>query len=154
MHHYVESGLNQVWLRNGYVEEITAYGPTIAFGNIDSLHRAIALSIIDIVGKLKAEHIRFLRRNLGMSRRRLGDWLGVAERRLVLWEEGRRPITLGSDKLLRLVVKAHLSPHTTLRQALAELNDVDRATGDCTLVFAAAGETWERFHGVSDSGTE
>lgn len=154
MYHYVESGLNQVWLRNGYVEEITAYGPTIAFRNIASLHKAIALSIIDVVGKFKAQEIRFLRQNLGMSRRHLGDWLGVAERRLVLWEEGRRPITLGADKMLRLVVKAHLSPRTTLRQALAELNEVNRATGDCTLVFAATRETWERFHGVADAGSE
>ena len=43
MYHFIESGLPNIWLRNGYTEENSPYGPTVAFEDIFGLHRAIAM---------------------------------------------------------------------------------------------------------------
>ncbi len=47
MHHYVESGLDNVWLANGYTIHKTKYGEGVSIDNTDALHRAIAAKIIN-----------------------------------------------------------------------------------------------------------
>ncbi|TWP39194.1 transcriptional regulator, partial [Xylella fastidiosa subsp. fastidiosa] len=38
MYHYTESGLGNVWLRNGFTVHKTPYGDGIAIDNLPSLH--------------------------------------------------------------------------------------------------------------------
>lgn len=40
-HHYIESGLRNIWLVNSFKHHKTAYGNGIAFDNIEGLHREI-----------------------------------------------------------------------------------------------------------------
>jgi DNA-binding transcriptional regulator YiaG len=143
MYHYVESGLDNVWLRNGYIEEETAYGPTVAFKDIAGLHRSISLAIVEQAGKLRGGEIRFLRRQMEMSQVSLAELIGVTSQSVALWEKGKALITSPSDKLLRLIIKAHYSGQVTVRRAIDALNQRDQDDHAHRLVFQESGRKWK-----------
>jgi hypothetical protein len=47
MYHYRESGLPNIYLANGYREVATAEGPGIAIEDVEGLHWAIALDLVE-----------------------------------------------------------------------------------------------------------
>jgi DNA-binding transcriptional regulator YiaG len=143
MYHYVESGLDNIWLRNGYVEEDTAYGPTVAFKDILGLHESISLAIVEQAGKLSGAEIRFLRRQMEMSQVSLAELIGVTSQSLALWEKAKAPITPPSDKLLRLIIKGHYSGQVTVRRAIDALNHRDQEGHAARLVFQEADKKWK-----------
>jgi DNA-binding transcriptional regulator YiaG len=143
MYHYLESGLDNVWLRNGYLEENTPYGPTVAFKDISGLHESISLAIVQRAGKLRGIEIRFLRRQMEMSQVALAELIGVTSQSLALWEKGKAVITPPSDKLLRLIVKGHYSGQVTVRRAIDALNHRDNADHAARLVFQESDRKWK-----------
>ena len=48
-HHYVNSGLDYVYLANGFTVHDTPYGSGVAIENADGLHHAIAVAIITLI---------------------------------------------------------------------------------------------------------
>jgi putative transcriptional regulator len=143
MYHYVESGLDNIWLRNGYLEEDTPYGPTVAFKDILGLHESISLAIVEKAGSLSGAEIRFLRRQMEMSQVSLGELIGVTSQSVALWEKGKAPITSPIDKLLRLIVKGHYSGQATIRRAINALNHRDQEDHTARLVFQESGKKWK-----------
>lgn len=143
MYHYVECGLDNIWLRNGYLEESTPYGPTVAFKDIPGLHESISLAVVEQAGKLSGAEIRFLRRQMEMSQVSLADLIGVTSQSVALWEKGKAPMTPPTDKLLRLIVKGHYSGQVTVRRAIDALNRRDQEDHAERLVFQASDKKWE-----------
>jgi DNA-binding transcriptional regulator YiaG len=143
MYHYVESGLDNIWLRNGYLEEKTAYGPTLAFNDIAGLHRSISLAVVEQSGELRGTEIRFLRRQLDMSQASLAELIGVTSHSLALWEKGEAPITSPADKLLRLMVKGHYRAQLTVRRAVDALSRRGQDACGQRLVFQESGRKWK-----------
>ena len=45
--HYTKSGLDDVWLANGYRVEMTEYGEGVAIDRAHELHQVIARAIVD-----------------------------------------------------------------------------------------------------------
>jgi len=89
MYQYTESGLNNVWLANGYQQR----GDAIAIKNSDSLHQAIGRVLAHQAG-LNGPEFRYLRKALGLSQTRLGSFLRVSEESVSLWErQGRIPLS-------------------------------------------------------------
>ncbi len=41
MYHYIESGLDNVWLVNGYTRHQTSYGKGVSFKEVEKLHATI-----------------------------------------------------------------------------------------------------------------
>ena len=46
MYHYIESGLQHVWLKSGYVMRKTPYGTGVAIRDIAGLHKTICNAIV------------------------------------------------------------------------------------------------------------
>jgi hypothetical protein len=46
MYHYIESGLPNVYLENGYREVKTAYGKSVVIHDVEGLHFAIAATAV------------------------------------------------------------------------------------------------------------
>ena len=101
MYHYTECGLQNVWLTNGYdVCEVDGE-KAVSISDVDELHELIGRSVA-AKSNLNATEIRFLRKEIGLSQKRLADLLGSTEQTVSLWERrGRMP--KGYDRLVRLL---------------------------------------------------
>lgn len=125
-YHYTESGLSFIFLKNGWQEVETKYGPGIIIDNIEGLHAAIGRSLINTPRRLKGEEIRFLRKELDLSQTRLALLLGSSEQTVSLWERDSHPIDKTADKLLRAVYAEFLGCHE-IRKLIEELGTLDDA---------------------------
>ncbi|MFT3777134.1 MAG: transcriptional regulator [Ottowia sp.] len=126
MYHYTESGLDNVWLENGYTIHRTPYGKGVSIEDTDGLHLVIAQSIIKKPGRITGKELRFLRTLLGLSQQSLAQRvLLTTEQSVSLWERtGRVPAQ--ADALLRIVAFEKFKGNGKVTEILDRINTVDR----------------------------
>jgi putative transcriptional regulator len=101
MYHYTECGLKNVWLTNGYQVCEFDGEKAVSITDAEQLHEVIGRTLAAKC-TLSAAEIRFLRKELGLSQKRLADLLGSTEQTVSLWvRRGRTPT--GYDRLIRLL---------------------------------------------------
>lgn len=76
----------------------------------EGLHRALCLHIVEANRPLHGQEIRLLRKHLDRSAEQLAALLGVDAKTLSRWENGKQKVGPVAERLLRLVVRQHLSP--------------------------------------------
>lgn len=127
MYRYQESGLDDVWLVNGYKRSRTPYGAGVAIVDIDGLHKAIAMRLTRKPGSLSPQEFRFLRKQLGLSQEALGEWLGSDVQAIARWEKGKSGIPGASDRLLRALCERHAKGEADILEIVERLKDTDDA---------------------------
>ena len=137
-YHYLESGLRSVWLKNGYTTKRDPdYGELVSIHDVDGLHRALGRTLAN-KPRLSGSEVRFLRKEMGLSQRGLGDLLGVGDQAVALWEKnGRVPKT--ADRMLRLVYLEHVDGKTPIVETIRRINDLDERSGDRIVAEDAKG---------------
>jgi DNA-binding transcriptional regulator YiaG len=121
LYHYTMCGLDYVYLRNGYRDHDTAYGPGISIEKADALDRVIATRVLTSHARLRGQEVRFLRSLLARSQADLAARLGVKRITVARWEGGpNTPIPGPADRLLRLFT-AHALFEGKLAQILVDL---------------------------------
>jgi transcriptional regulator with XRE-family HTH domain len=101
--HYTDSGLDYVFLTDGYKIRETKRGISIAIDRIDELHDGIAKFIVTMHYPLRGQEVCFLRSMLGYSQEELGRKLGVRRNAIAVYERDRmKAIPAQSDHLLRM----------------------------------------------------
>jgi DNA-binding transcriptional regulator YiaG len=136
-YHYTESGLTNVWLANGYTVRKTKYGEGASIHDVDGLHRALAQALANKPHLTGAE-VRFLRKEMGMSQRGLGELLGVTDQAVALWErKGRLPKT--ADRLLRLIYVEHDKGNAPIVSFIQRINDLDQQDQEQIIAEEAQG---------------
>lgn len=122
-YHYTESGLTNVWLANGFTVRKTRHGEGVSIHDVDGLHRALAMALAN-KPRLTGAEVRFLRKEMGLSQRGLGELLGVSDQAVALWErKGRLPKT--ADRLLRLIYLEHDKGNAPIRETIRRINELD-----------------------------
>lgn len=131
-YHYTECGLDNIYLINGFEEEATSQGPTIAIRNIDSLHQAISEFLCGQSRELRGEEIRFLRREMLLSQRNLAQLFDVQDRTVSRWEAGKTVMSKSADTLLRLLYREQAKlPNGGIKECLLRIADLEEKI-DCT----------------------
>jgi DNA-binding transcriptional regulator YiaG len=87
--HYAASGLDNVYLLNGVTESETSYGTMVHIENINGLHRAIGLHIIEKEGPMEGPEFRFLRKQMELSQAALAKGLSVTDQTIANYEKGK-----------------------------------------------------------------
>jgi DNA-binding transcriptional regulator YiaG len=136
-YHYTECGLTNVWLANGYTIRKTKYGEGVSIHDLDGLHRALARALSNKPNLTGAE-VRFLRKEMGLSQRGLGELLGVTDQSVALWErKGRLPRT--ADRLLRLIYVEHDKGNAPIVSFIRRINDLDQNDHESIIAEEAKG---------------
>jgi DNA-binding transcriptional regulator YiaG len=123
---YLASGLDNIFLLNGVTEKMTDYGSMVHIENINGLHRAIGLHIVEKDSPMSGAEFRFLRKQIRVSQATLAKMLGVSDQTVANYEkaktgkEGIGP----ADAFLRTFYLLEILPEQTrvglLRQFMAE----------------------------------
>ncbi|MDB5745099.1 MAG: helix-turn-helix family protein [Polaromonas sp.] len=125
MYHYTESGLDNVWLENGYNVKKTPYGKAVSIDDADGLHELLATELANKAGKLKAKEFRFLRTMLCLSQQSFARMHGVTEQAVSLWERTGK-IPTAADVMLRMLVLERLNGDGKITEIINRTNTVER----------------------------
>lgn len=107
LHHYIDGGLKNAWLQNGFELRSTPYGKGIAIHDVEGLTKAICLSMAAKTISLSGIEFRYIR-SAGMllSQAELGAMMGADVQSVAQWEKhGRLP--KWADKMIRVLYLAH-----------------------------------------------
>lgn len=123
MFHYTECGLKNVWLTNGYdICEIDGE-KAVSISDVDALNEVIG-RLLAAKSDLNGDEIRFIRKELGLSQKRLADLLGSTEQTVSLWERrGRIPKSF--DRLIRLLYLEKIDGNVKVQEIINRLIDLD-----------------------------
>lgn len=129
-YHYTDSGLDNVYLENGYTIHKTPYGEGVAIHDTEGLHKAIGRSLVMMPKAINGAELRFLRLEMEMTQRSLAAILGSTEQNVRRWEKARRsPIPGPADRLLRALYSEYIGGDGSVRrlvERLANLDEVER----------------------------
>ena len=104
MHHYLESGLPNVWLANGYRIEQTPYGEGVAIDDVEGLQASIAEALIESQARLSGAAFRFPRYELELSQREIGALIGADPQAVKRWEKTASKVVPGpADRMTRML---------------------------------------------------
>lgn len=143
MYHYVECGLSNVWLSNGYQKEETTYGEVVSIHDVSGLHKAIGMNMIKTRSSLNADEVRFLRTEMDLSQVQLAQMLDVAESTVRNWESARVSCIPGpSDRLLRLLYAEFVEEGTEIRRLIEEISRLNRQVYGSRTYFGEDGGQW------------
>ncbi len=142
VHHYVDCGLENVFLEGGFNVLDTPYGQGVTINDLDGLHYCIANCLINKPTPLNGKEFRFLRTELDLSQTAMGDLCGRKERRLRDWEKNNEKVPNPANTIIRIVYKERNDPTATfegLSKDIRNLQTLDRKTHEMKLVSTADG---------------
>ena len=125
-YHYVECGLDDVYLENGFERFESPRGTTVAIRDLDELHHVIGKHICEQKKDLIGKEIRFLRREMLMSQAILANMLGVKEQTVHRWESGKTTMPKAAEAILRFLYMEQIKVSGEgLRVALKRIADLE-----------------------------
>lgn len=123
MYEYKGSGLDGIFLKNGYCEVENTYGKGVVIEDIDGLHRAIALDVLSQSTPMTGQQFRFLRKEQDLIQEEAAALFRVNVQTIANWEKlGRAAIPGPSDIAMRALYAAYI--HANFRPVKIE-GDVD-----------------------------
>jgi len=128
MYNYNDSGLDYIWLRDGYDELDTPYGKGIVIHELEELHKVIALDIIENCPDLSGHEFRFLRKELGFTQSSLGSLLGKNQQTIAIWEKekAKEGIPVMAQNIIRGIYKERFNGNLKFEKLITRINDLDR----------------------------
>ncbi|ODT80594.1 MAG: hypothetical protein ABS76_15565 [Pelagibacterium sp. SCN 64-44] len=130
-YHYTDSGLDNIYLENGYTLHQTPYGEGVSIQDTTELHKVIGRWLVSLPKPLSGAELRFLRIEMGMTQRDLAAVLNADEQAVRRWEKARDKGFHGSaDRLLRALYLEYIDGEGDIRalvDRLAELDQIEHA---------------------------
>jgi DNA-binding transcriptional regulator YiaG len=143
-YHYTECGLENIYLKNGFTFIDTPRGKAISIKDVDGLHKAIGMYLVNQKKDLTSQEISFLRNELLMSQKTLSIILGVSEQAIHRWEKGKTAIPKPSELLLRLLYKEHIdNQNGKISKTLKEIALLEDTLYDSPVFFKETLTGWK-----------
>ncbi|MBW1248996.1 transcriptional regulator [Pseudomonas tolaasii] len=138
MYKYTGSGLDGIFLKNGYTIVQTSYGPGVRIDDVDGLHRAIARDIIRQRTPMTGHQFRFLRKEQDLIQEEAAAIFRVDVQTIANWEKrGAEEIPGPPDVAMRAFYSAFI--HANFGPILFE-PDAEAHEG---AAFEKDGDTWK-----------
>lgn len=124
---YTESGLDNVYLANGFKIHKTPYGRGVSIEDTAGLHRMIGRWLIDLPKPLNGAELRFLRLEMELSQSGIAALIGSTEQNVRRWEKARaRPMPGPADRILRVLYNEYIGGDGSVRDMVDRLADLDQ----------------------------
>jgi DNA-binding transcriptional regulator YiaG len=143
MYHYTDSGLDYIFLKNWYEEKETPYGKGVAIHNLQGLHGAISMDIVENRPVLSADEFRFLRKELEFTQASLGQILDRDAQSVANWEKGDTEIPVMAANILRAIYRERAQGNARLEELINRVNDLDREIHERKLTLAETNNGWQ-----------
>lgn len=141
LHHYVESGLDNVYLEGGFKIVESPYGKGVAITGLDGLHRCIAECLIVKPGPLSGAEFRFLRKELDLSQDAMGMLCGRNARTVREWEKSEK-VEEPANTIIRVIYKERDDKSATfedMARMIAEIQKLDKQLFEMKLMATDGG---------------
>jgi DNA-binding transcriptional regulator YiaG len=142
-YHYTQSGLDNVWLVNGFAIQDSPYGRGVAIENVEGLHAAIADALVRKPGQLTGKEFRYLRKQLDLSQARIGELMGKGAQAVAKWEKADQ-VPTATGFLVRHIYKQALNGRQTYVDLIDELKQLDYDLYSGELAFQETKEGWKK----------
>jgi DNA-binding transcriptional regulator YiaG len=119
--HYSASGLSNIYLLNGVTIENSSYGPIVRIENLNGLHRAIGLYIVEKTEPITAAEFRFLRKQMELTQQELADIMKTSDQTIANYEKGKTADLGPADPFMRLTYLLRIVPEETRAEVLKEM---------------------------------
>lgn len=142
MYHYLECGLKNIYLVNGFeILRDPVYGECVSVADARGLHKAIGLDLIHNKPRLTGAEFRFLRKELDLSQSALADLIGNNEQAVARWEKTGK-VPKWADRLLRLLVQDFYGDSTGVTRLIEKVRALDCGKQE-RRVFEDVNEHWK-----------
>lgn len=144
-HHYTESGLDNIYLENGFHIHDTPYGKGVSIQDTEGLHKVIGKWLISQPKPINGAELRFLRLEMESTQRDLAGIIGATEQTLRLWEKSRKKKIPGTaDRLVRALYDEYTGGDGKIRRMLERLAELDQLTNTTGCFGKANNNHWKR----------
>lgn len=123
-YHYVECGLDNIFLLNGVEIIKTETGEEIFIHDINGLHKTIGKILVSKPGLLTGKEIRFIRHILDLTQTRLANILGCDYQTILRWEKDKGLISKAADFIIKTLFIAYVSSETGDRNLYEKINEI------------------------------
>ncbi|NDE91089.1 MAG: transcriptional regulator [Alphaproteobacteria bacterium] len=137
---YTVSGLDYIYLKNGYKKHKTPYGPGVSIANIAGLHDAITRLLCTRIQFFKGQEARYLRKSLDVTQAVLGNMLGVDSQTIARWEKNEHDMPEPAQRLLRLICMEKFNEKSPIHSFIERLNNLEDKGGN--IVMEEKGDKW------------
>lgn len=125
-YHYTQSGLDNIWLINGFEYHTTPYGKGVSVEDVEGLHKTIAEALTQKPEQLTGNEFRFLRIGLEMSQKRIGELVGKEAQTIAKWEKSEK-LNQDADFLIRHIYRqTMINHHENYIEMVDHLNNLDQ----------------------------
>ena len=128
-YHYSESGLDTIFLRNGVSIERTPYGDMVTIQNLNALHMAIGLHIIEEPNQMSGSEFRFLRKQMELTQKALARGMNVTDQTIANYEKDNTAERGPANALMRLRYLLHVLPDDTRARLIKQLSAASGPNG-------------------------
>ena len=138
------SGLDNVWLVNGFTWHDTPYGRAVQIDNGDALDKTIMGILVSKPANITGKEIRYLRLNFGLSQPDLAKLLSKDTQTIARWEKSGRTAKT-TEMLARVVFANLLDGNQPINSVVQTLNAIDHAKHARIVVVEKQGK-WTATH--------
>ena len=142
---YKESGLEGIFLHNGYDVIYRDGERYISVEDTEGLHRRIGEFLVANRKEFAPNEVRFLRKTMDLTQSELGRWMGKDSQTVARWEKGQTEIPTVADRLLRAIFLLRtMSPdeREAFLDLLREIEDMDDLTPRRVEMYLAKDGRW------------
>jgi DNA-binding transcriptional regulator YiaG len=141
-HHYMESGLENVWLTGLTVYVCPEGHELLAIPAMAKLHRAIALAIISRSERLTPAEVKYLRKYLGLSNHDFAKVMGISETHASRWASGAG-MGASAENLLRILVLRGFKPESYPVDEMTYLKGLTHNPGAARIELRKRADDWQ-----------
>lgn len=142
MYHYTSCGLDNIYLKNGYEISNGLEGKGVSIHDLDTLHNAIAKGIIGKPAPISGKEFRFLRIEMDLSQKAVGDLMDKTDQMIAKWEKGTHEVPVLADKAIRDLYMDSIG-ESPISDLLKKLKDLDREIHELNFQLSETEEGWK-----------
>ncbi|WED21826.1 helix-turn-helix domain-containing protein [Vibrio sp. JC009] len=143
IYHYIECGLPNIYLRNGYHIEVIDDEEYFSIDDIGGLHKVIALALVNKTTHLTGDEFKFFRLQFNHSRRVLAELLGYDQQTIGRWENGNSSIPKLADASIRKLYLESVNEDSNLGLLLEQIADIEAELEMRKIVIEETEDHWE-----------